>query len=242
MRSHAQILLLGGVVLFAQAAHAQCGPSPAQNALSSAYPASPTSTAAPNKQEDQVVVLTLKLKTSGAVREVTVTSGPETLRAAAIKAAKRGNYEKLEHEWPFSNVIMLELKFPQGKNGPPQIRQAMPAGVPGCVYPTAIRVSSAIMQFHLHERVEPIYPPEIGGTTRKVVLQVHVDTDGNVYRAEKISGPDELASPSLEAVKKWKYEPYRLNGVPIEVATTVTFPDESLTNPACIPHLPCPLY
>jgi protein TonB len=40
-------------------------------------------------------------------------------------------------------------------------------------------------------------------------------------KAEKISGPDALAAPAIDTVKAWKYETYLLNGVPMEVETTV---------------------
>jgi len=54
-----------------------------------------------------------------------------------------------------------------------------------------------------------------------IVLRVRIDKDGNVLEAEKITGPDALAAPVIEAVKAWKYETYLLNGSPMEVETTV---------------------
>jgi periplasmic protein TonB len=48
-----------------------------------------------------------------------------------------------------------------------------------------------------------------------------LDKDGNVLRAEKVTGPDSLVALAIEAVKAWKYQTYLLNGAPMEVETTV---------------------
>lgn len=57
--------------------------------------------------------------------------------------------------------------------------------------------------------------------TGSVVLHMVIDKQGNVYRVEKVSGPDIVAVPAIEAVKNWKYEPYLLYGDPVEVETSV---------------------
>jgi protein TonB len=36
-----------------------------------------------------------------------------------------------------------------------------------------------------------------------------------------ISGPASLRQSALDAVQKWTYRPYLLNGMPVEVETTV---------------------
>jgi Gram-negative bacterial TonB protein C-terminal len=46
--------------------------------------------------------------------------------------------------------------------------------------------------------------------------------DGNVYKAEKVSGPDVLVPAATEAVRRWKYQPFTVGwGNPVEVETTV---------------------
>ncbi|HEY4009687.1 MAG TPA: energy transducer TonB [Acidobacteriaceae bacterium] len=71
--------------------------------------------------------------------------------------------------------------------------------------------------------VEPIYPEEaraerVGGT---VVLDVFVGPDGAVERAVPISGPEVLRQSATDAVKRWTYKIYLLNGQPTAVETTV---------------------
>jgi hypothetical protein len=82
--------------------------------------------------EDRTVVLTLKLNQGGTARDVEVLRGPETLRAAAVKAAKARKY-KHRITWPDPSWVMVEVKFPLHGNGAPDIRQALPAGLSSCL-------------------------------------------------------------------------------------------------------------
>jgi len=52
-----------------------------------------------------------------------------------------------------------------------------------------------------------------------VVLQVH--TDGTVSPL-RVSGPPALQQVSLDAVERWTYKPFQVNGEPVEVVTTAT--------------------
>lgn len=73
------------------------------------------------------------------------------------------------------------------------------------------------------------YPPDypllakqkhIGGT---VILCAIISKQGTISSLDVASSPDELLSASaMEAVKRWTYTPYLLNGEPTEVDTTIT--------------------
>lgn len=182
-------------------------------------------------EDDRIVELTLVLRKPGAVRDAKVLRGPMVLREAAIRAAKQRNYKDALHGWPFSNEILVEVTFPKDTNGTPDIRQAMPAGVPGCVYATRVRVRPEVMQTYLLERVDPVYPAgiEVAGV---LILRLHIEEDGSVSSVEKVSGPDALAPAAIDAVQKWKYRPYGLNGAVIAVETTVELkPPNSTLSP-----------
>jgi len=184
-------------------------------------PHSTTLTEEQRELENRTVLLTLKLTKGGAVRDASVLQGPETLRAPAIKAAKARKY-KDRITWPDPREMMVEVKFPRDGNGAPEIRQAMPAGISSCVpAPTTVRISPEVMQSRLLNRVEPAFPPEVGQAEGTVVLRLRVDKDGNVFKVEKVSGPDALVPPVIEAVRSWKYKPFLLNGDLVEVETTV---------------------
>jgi protein TonB len=55
-----------------------------------------------------------------------------------------------------------------------------------------------------------------------VVVDIEISAQGNVASAQIISGPRMLRQPVLDAVRKYKYKPYLLNGKPVEVETTVS--------------------
>ena len=221
MRFHAKIcVLLGLAISLNYLAFAQCGHvSPAAGHAAPDF-ATGSVGIKPGGTEDRTVLLTLTVSKAGKVRDATVVQGPASLRAAAIKAAKARRYKHEITSWPFSREIGIEVKFPQN-NGPPELRQAMFGGVPGCVYVSSVRVSPEVMQSRLRVRVAPVYTDQMAGNGI-LVLQVHVDKDGNVFKVGKVSGPDVAIPAAIDAVKKWKYEPYLLNGEPVEVATTVS--------------------
>lgn len=220
MRHHNRVLLSGLLVAcLSQTSFAQC------HHTSQESQGSATLTAEQRELEDHIVLLGLKLSKRGAVRDVEVLKGPETLRVAAIKAAKARKY-KDRVTGPDTPWMSVEVKFPLNGNGAPEIRQALPAGVSSCVFPTAVRISPEVMKSHLLKQVEPVFPVTMQPVEGTVVLRLRIDKDGNVIKVERVNGPDAFVVPVIEAVKAWKYEPYLLNGTPMEVETTVelTFP------------------
>ena len=89
--------------------------------------------------------------------------------------------------------------------------------------PQRVRVSDDVMRGVLVKKVDPVYPPlarqaRIQGT---VVLKALINTSGDVYNLQLVSGHPMLAPAAVEAVKQWKYKPYLLNGEAVEVETTV---------------------
>jgi TonB family protein len=87
-----------------------------------------------------------------------------------------------------------------------------------------VRVSGGVAERNLIRKIVPKYPQyakenRIQGT---VVLHAIIDKQGNVAELHTLSGHPLLAPTALEAVKQWRYKPYTLNGVPVEVETTIT--------------------
>lgn len=70
----------------------------------------------------------------------------------------------------------------------------------------------------------PTYPPMAKNQSIKglVMIRVRVTKQGDIADPEVISGPKELRSSALEAVKTLKYEPYRLNGQLVEWSWVVS--------------------
>jgi TonB family protein len=86
-----------------------------------------------------------------------------------------------------------------------------------------VQVPVEVMQKLLVHRVEPVYPAD----ARKQHLQgiiavdVIVGRDGSVESMRALNGPDVLASAAMDALRWWKFEPYRVNGEAAVAETTL---------------------
>jgi TonB family protein len=85
------------------------------------------------------------------------------------------------------------------------------------------QLSDSAAQGLLIKKVNPVYPPlarqaRIQGT---VLLGITISKSGDVENMQLISGHPMLGPAAIEAVKQWKYQPYLVNGDPVEVQTRV---------------------
>ncbi len=73
-------------------------------------------------------------------------------------------------------------------------------------------------------RVEPEYPSDALAAHRSgdVVLEVQVAEDGTVSNIRTLSGDPLLAGAASEAVRTWRYQPYRQHDHPAQFQTDVT--------------------
>ena len=83
---------------------------------------------------------------------------------------------------------------------------------------------SVVIEGNLIRRVEPLYPALARqlGIQGGVVIRAVISREGTIEHAEVSSGPELLRSAALEAVRRWKYRPYYLNGRAVEVETEIT--------------------
>lgn len=86
-----------------------------------------------------------------------------------------------------------------------------------------IKVGGIVAAAKLIRQPQPIYPPlarqaRIQGTVR---LEAVISRDGTIENLTVLSGHPLLISAAMEAVRQWRYQPTLLNGVPVEVETTV---------------------
>jgi TonB family protein len=86
-----------------------------------------------------------------------------------------------------------------------------------------VQVSAEVMEKLLIHRVEPTYPAEARRANLQgiVALDIVVGRDGSVVSMRPLNGPDILARAAMDALRWWKFEPYRVNGEPAVVETTV---------------------
>ena len=86
-----------------------------------------------------------------------------------------------------------------------------------------LQVPAELMEKLLVHRVEPVYPPEARKEKLQgiIALDIVVGRDGYVTGMHPLNGPDVLARAAMDALRWWKFTPYRLNGEPAVVETTV---------------------
>ncbi|HLK33915.1 MAG TPA: TonB family protein, partial [Terriglobales bacterium] len=103
-----------------------------------------------------------------------------------------------------------------------QLVGSLPATAPELA--KAIRVSTGVAKPVLLHRVEPIYPAmaKQGGIEGSVVLDATVNKSGRVDNLQVISGNSLLVAAAVQAVRQWRYRPYRLNDQVIEVPVRIT--------------------
>jgi len=89
-----------------------------------------------------------------------------------------------------------------------------------------IRVGGDVQATKLLTRVTPVYPaPALAqGIHGSVLLHAVIGTDGNLLSITPLNTlvDPALTAAAIDAVKQWRYQPTLLNGIPVEVVTTIT--------------------
>ncbi len=88
---------------------------------------------------------------------------------------------------------------------------------------TPLVSSQGVSGGELVQTVPPVYPTlartlHIEGT---VILSALIMEDGTVRDIKVVGGPEVLSAAAVDAVKKWRYKPYELNGKPIKNQTKI---------------------
>jgi TonB family protein len=85
------------------------------------------------------------------------------------------------------------------------------------------RVPADVMEKLVIHRVDPDYPAAARPARLQgvIMLDVVVGRDGSVADVHALNGPEVLAQAAMEALRWWRFEPYRVEGQPVVVETTV---------------------
>lgn len=111
--------------------------------------------------------------------------------------------------------VERRLDAERAATGGPSISATAPAG---------IRVGGAIKAPDKIQHVSPVYPKiaQASKVSGVVIMEVLIDTDGNVADIRVLRSIPMLDNAAIEAVRQWKYTPTLVNGVPTPVQMTVT--------------------
>jgi TonB family protein len=89
--------------------------------------------------------------------------------------------------------------------------------------PKIVNVSAGVAVGLLIQKTPPVYPQiaksaRVSGT---VVLQASISKTGAIENLRAVSGPVMLRQAAVDAVRTWRYKPYKLNNEPVEIETTI---------------------
>ncbi|MCP5105196.1 MAG: TonB family protein [bacterium] len=165
------------------------------------------------------VVLDIAIDTGGNVTDAGVIKGAhKLLDEAALAAVKQWKYKPLRLKGGLK-ALMAVVTF-QFELTPAPEQQA--GGQGSLLKPRVIR------------RSDPVYPPTAlrAYIQGNVVLEVVNDSKGNVKKVKVINGHPLLREAAAKAVKKWKYEPYLIDGEakPVIFNETINFSLKSRKN------------
>jgi protein TonB len=86
------------------------------------------------------------------------------------------------------------------------------------------RVSSGVSAGMLLAPIHPVYPKiaRAAHVEGEVIVEAIISRTGSIESLRAVSGPAMLRQAALDAIRSARYRPYRLNGSPTEVQTTIT--------------------
>jgi protein TonB len=87
-----------------------------------------------------------------------------------------------------------------------------------------VTLSSGVVAGLLLAPIQPNYPPiaKAAGIQCTVVVEAVISKTGRIENLHALSGPPMLRGAALDAISAAHYEPYKLDGEPTEVQTTIT--------------------
>lgn len=166
----------------------------------------------------------------GNVRDVQVLSGDAELARAAADAFKRWKYapcrvdgKPIEASIAVSFAFQFKLREHYTKTCPSS-RWSTVTPKPPEQGTQRVKVNAGVTAGALEYAPKPEYPAaarlqHLGGV---VLMCAIIGKDGTLKELGVLQGHPILAEAAFTAVKRWRYRPYKLDGEPVEVDTTIT--------------------
>ncbi|HET7442853.1 MAG TPA: TonB family protein [Terriglobales bacterium] len=179
-----------------------------------------------SREQEELVRSWTRRATQSRVTAAAASAGEAEARTPAGKADTTkskplsGRIRRLRFRIGLLALLALSLGWWRWQRGWTEIEAQLPAKA--AVQPK-LMVPSAVMEQRITHKVDPVYPEEAREMHLRgvVVLKAIIGEDGKVVSLQTLSGPEVLAQAAIEAARWWHYEPYLLNGEPVEVETTL---------------------
>lgn len=152
---------------------------------------------------------------------------PSTCVLLATLLADLGRSAEALQEIDFFLAIYPEHKVvPQVRQQRTAIEKNLESASTDTQPPKRVLIGGKVPPPLLLSRLRPVFPPSARqkGIHGRVRLQITIAKDGIPVKLEVISGHPPLVPAALDAVHRWQYEPTLLDGVPVEVVTTIDVP------------------
>jgi periplasmic protein TonB len=90
--------------------------------------------------------------------------------------------------------------------------------------PARLKISEGVSAGMLLSPIRPVYPAiaKAAGVSGTVVVEAIISKSGTIESLHVVSGPEMLRRAAIDAISAARYQPFRLNGEPTEVQTTIT--------------------
>ncbi len=87
-----------------------------------------------------------------------------------------------------------------------------------------VRISQGVSAGMLLAPIRPVYPmiAKAAGVQGTVIVEAVISRAGTIESLHVVSGPAMLQSAAIDAIREARYQPFRLNGEPVEVETKIT--------------------
>ena len=136
---------------------------------------------------------------------------PQNVKTAVVGEAPASGIETSGLESPGSSGAVGTVFNGQAQ---PKVKAAPPKFV---------NISAGVAVGLLIKKTEPAYPTvaktaRVAGT---VVLAATISKIGAIENLHVVSGPAMLRQAAIDAVRTWRYRPYKLDNQPVDVETTV---------------------
>ncbi len=118
-----------------------------------------------------------------------------------------------------SVIVACGVGWWQWEQGWQELESRLPGHAIEAAQPTLAVPADVMLRLLVH-RVEPRAGMRVAGVA---VIAAVIGRDGSVIRLRPVSGAEVLTRAAMDSLQWWKFEPYRKNGEPVEVETTLAF-------------------
>jgi periplasmic protein TonB len=187
--------------------------------------------ALPFRHETPKVLIPLMPKLPVPVRVEQVSSASSSSSVVEASSSRPFIFSQLPGRDPAYNDAPAPVRFGSGMGEPDGLPSGIGDGhrpvvtvVPEKAPAGPIHVSTGVSQGMLLVPIRPVYPAlaRAAHVEGAVVVEAIISRTGTIESLHVVSGALMLQNAALDAIREARYRPFRLNGEPTEVQTTIT--------------------